>query len=206
MYQFWPPTTCLVYRVVPSPWKYRGSHSYIYLLLDKSHLIPFGVSDDLNKSSDAFQTEGGPVRCWPCLSQGEARGYLVKAGTFQADVRISLRELRPGPGRDSGNLKTTSRIRVFRFRKICFQGILLKIAPGLELSAIKLFSVAHFEVSINLHEQGCFGWDRPKSCHLEHTTRFTMKYRWLAPKHYNANLGIRRVGKPQDVLVCLQYF
>ena len=33
----------------------------------------------------------------------------------------------------------------------------LKIAPGLELSALKLFSVAHFEVSINLHEQGCFG-------------------------------------------------
>ena len=32
-------------------------------------------------------------------------------------------------------------------------------------------------------------------------TRFTMKYRWLAPKHYNSNLGIRRVGKPQDVFV-----
>ena len=33
----------------------------------------------------------------------------------------------------------------------------LKIAPGVKLSGIKLFSVAHFEVSINLHEQGCFG-------------------------------------------------
>ena len=37
-------------------------------------------------------------------------------------------------------------------------------------------------------------------------TRFTMKYRWPAPKLYNANLGIRRRGKPQDVIVCLQKF
>ena len=37
-------------------------------------------------------------------------------------------------------------------------------------------------------------------------TRFTMKYRWPAPKPWNANLGIRRVGKPQDVFVCLQFF
>ena len=36
------------------------------------------------------------------------------------------------------------------------------------------------------------------------STRFTMKYRWPAPKPCNANLGIRRVGKPQDVIVCLQ--
>ena len=33
-----------------------------------------------------------------------------------------------------------------------------------------------------------------------------MKYRWPAPEPCNANLGMRRRGKPQDLFVCLHFF
>ena len=46
---------------------------------------------------------------------------------------------------------------------------------------------------------------RPRTTGLT-ATRLTMKYRWPAPKPCNANLGIGRVGKPQDVFFCFHIF
>ena len=52
MYRFWPPTTCLVYRVVPSPWESAG---------EEDSNVEF-LKSNLSAASGAIQLIGNPQR------------------------------------------------------------------------------------------------------------------------------------------------